>query len=100
MTDGRPGLAAMVALITEELTRIVAEKGETLPPLAVATPFLGGSLPIDSLDLATLLVVLERRLALDPFRSGFRQFTTVGELATLYLAEGDGRSIAPNGTTG
>ena len=75
---------SLTALIVEELARIVADKGEALPPVTPATVFLGGDLPIDSLDLATLLVVLEQRTGRDPFRAGLRQFTTVGELAALY----------------
>ncbi len=75
---------SIFALIAEELGRIVADKGEVLPPLGMDSLFLGGDLPIDSLDLATLLVVLEQRTGQDPFRDGFRQFTTVGELAVLY----------------
>lgn len=74
----------MMTMIAEELGRIVADKGAVLPPLAPDTVFLGGALPIDSLDLATLLVVLEQRTGEDPFRAGFRHFTTVGELAALY----------------
>lgn len=74
----------MLALIAEELGRILAEKGAALPPLREDTAFLGGELPMDSLDLATLLVVLEQRTGVDPFRAGFRQFSTVGELAALY----------------
>ncbi len=80
MTDTLP----MLAVIAEELARIVADKGETLPPLTPNSVFLGGELPIDSLDLATLLVMLEQRTGQDPFRAGLRQFTTVGELAALY----------------
>lgn len=71
-------------VIAEELAEIVRAKGETLPPLDDGTEFLGGALPIDSLDLATLLVVLERRTGRDPFREGFRQFRTIGELVALY----------------
>ncbi|MFD1627102.1 phosphopantetheine-binding protein [Azospirillum griseum] len=74
----------MFDVISEELARIVADKGERLPSLSLDTVFLGGELPIDSLDLATLLVVLEQRTGQDPFRDGLRQFTTVGELAALY----------------
>lgn len=77
---------AVRAMIAEELGRIAADKGETLPALEPATVFLDGGLPIDSLDLATLLVVLEQRTGLDPFRAGFRQFNTVEELAALYAA--------------
>lgn len=73
-----------LAAIAEELAGIVADKGELLPPLTPQTVFLGGALPVDSLDLATLLVVLEKRFGFDPFRQGFRRFTTVGELAAIY----------------
>ncbi|MBP2299091.1 acyl carrier protein [Azospirillum picis] len=76
----------MLAMIAEELERIAVEKGERLPLLTPDSRFLDGDLPIDSLDLATLLVVLEQRTGKDPFRAGFRQFTTVGELAALYTA--------------
>ncbi|CAK0775490.1 Carrier domain-containing protein [Azospirillaceae bacterium] len=75
---------SMIEAITEELGRILRDKGETMPPIDADTAFLGGALPMDSLDLATLLVVLERRTGQDPFRAGFRQFVTVGELASLY----------------
>ena len=75
---------SIFALIAEELGRIAADKGEVLPSLTADSRFLDGDLPIDSLDLATLLVVLEQRTGQDPFREGFRQFTTVGELAALY----------------
>jgi acyl carrier protein len=75
---------AAEAAIAEELAVIVADKGEVLPLLTTDSVFLGGTLPVDSLDLATLLVVLEKRFGADPFRQGFRRFTTVGELAALY----------------
>lgn len=71
-------------VIAEELAAIVAEKGDVLPPLDGTSVLLGGELPIDSLDLATLLVVLEKRFGYDPFRDGFRRFTTAGELAAIY----------------
>ena len=80
---------SMLALITEELSRIAADKGETLPAVGPDSRFLDGGLPIDSLDLATLLVVLEQRTGQDPFRAGFRQFATLGELASLYRADAD-----------
>lgn len=75
---------SILALIADELARIAADKGESLPPIGPESVFLGGELPIDSLDLATLLVVLEQRTGQDPFRAGFIQFNTVGELAALY----------------
>lgn len=77
---------SMLDLIAEETGRILRDKGEAVPPITAATVFLGGDLPMDSLDLATLIVVLEGRTGCDPFRAGFHRFTTVGELAALYAA--------------
>lgn len=74
----------MLSVIVEELARIVADKGEVLPDVGPDSLFLDGGLPVDSLDLATLLVVLEGRTGKDPFRAGLRQFQSLGELATLY----------------
>lgn len=87
MNDQAINFGALLALINEELSAIMAEKGDVLPPLTADSVFLGGQSPVDSLDLATLLVTLERRLKVDPFRRGFRQFATAGELAALYVAE-------------
>jgi len=78
------GFDDLLALIAAELAIIVAEKGDVLPEIGRDSVFLGGDLPVDSLDLATLLVVLERKLGVDPFRAGFRRFTTAGELADIY----------------
>jgi acyl carrier protein len=41
-------------------------------------------LPMDSLDLATLIVILEINTGLDPFREGFKTFHNVGQLIELY----------------
>lgn len=67
-----------------QLTRkIIEQKGATCPELTADIDFLKDT-PMDSLDLATLLVSLESELGKDPFREGFKHFTTVGELAALY----------------
>ncbi|OYQ37431.1 hypothetical protein CHU95_01380 [Niveispirillum lacus] len=76
----------MLALIARETARILADKGEAVAPVTADTAFLDGPLPFDSLDLATLIVALEGVTGKDPFRQGFRQFTTAGELAALYAA--------------
>jgi len=80
----RPTRAEAQTAIVEELARIIAEKGDAPPSLVPSSVFLGGGLPIDSLDLATLLVVLEKRFGFDPFRAGLRRFTTLGDLAAIY----------------
>lgn len=82
MTD----IQAMLELIARETGRILAEKGEAAAPVTADTAFLDGPLPFDSLDLATLIVALEGLTGKDPFRQGFRQFSTAGELAALYAA--------------
>ena len=82
MTD----MQAMLDLIALETSRILAEKGEATAIVTADTLFLDGPLPFDSLDLATLIVALESATGKDPFRQGFRQFTTAGELAALYVA--------------
>lgn len=82
----------MLDLIAEEVGRILRDKAESPGGgaesfrITADTVFLGGALPLDSLDLATLIVVLESRTGHDPFRAGFRHFTTAGELAALYAA--------------
>lgn len=83
MTDTQ----TMLDLIARETARILAEKGEpATATVAADTAFLDGPLPFDSLDLATLIVALEGLTGKDPFRQGFRQFNTAGELAALYAA--------------
>jgi acyl carrier protein len=77
----------VLGVIFEETARILREKGANVPALNPGIAFLGGSMDFDSLDLATLIVALEERTGTDPFRSGFKDFTTVGELASLYTAK-------------
>ncbi|ESQ85829.1 hypothetical protein AEAC466_01235 [Asticcacaulis sp. AC466] len=71
-------------LIREELTQILADKGAETGEIAADTPLLNGPLDIDSLDLATLVVVLEEKTGLTPFADGFVLFHTAGELAALF----------------
>ena len=71
-------------LIKTELSIILHEKGAADGDVSAETPLLNGPLEIDSLDLATLFVVLEEKTGLSPFSSGFVMFHTAGELATLF----------------
>lgn len=50
------------------------------------TNLLDGSLEIDSLDLAGIVVGLEVKTGQEPFRDGFVDFRTAGELAGLFAA--------------
>lgn len=70
-------------LIIEETRKIITEKGVDCPTITLNSEFLN-DLPMDSLDLATLIVSLEISTGLDPFRDGFKTFHTVDELINLY----------------
>lgn len=70
-------------LIKQQTAQIIEQKGAECPELDGNTAFLTDT-PMDSLDLATLIVNLEVLLDQDPFRDGFVQFTTLQELADLY----------------
>ncbi|MGZ3306274.1 MAG: phosphopantetheine-binding protein [Asticcacaulis sp.] len=75
-------------LIRSELTQILRDKGAPENVSAgVITPdlkLLDGPLDIDSLDLATLVVMLEEKTGKTPFADGFVLFHTAGELAKLF----------------
>lgn len=60
-------------------------KGEDPRPVAADTELLGDELGIDSLDLAMLVRELEEITGHDPFKDGFIDFRTAGELAKLYV---------------
>lgn len=71
-------------LIRTELTQILSDKGAETGEIAADTVLLSGPLDIDSLDLATLVVVLEEKTGKTPFANGFVLFHTAGELAALF----------------
>jgi acyl carrier protein len=73
-------------LIQQELTQILIEKGAVAPVITHDTLLLNGPLDIDSLDLATLVVLLEEKTGKTPFAGGFVLFHTAGELADLFGA--------------
>jgi len=73
----------MIDIVIAELQQILAGKGIDSCAVAPDSRLLD-DLPIDSLDLATLIVTLEEQTGREPFKAGFRMFTTVGELAALF----------------
>ena len=73
------------AMIQNSVGQVLAAKGLQSPKLDISTPLLGSGLGFNSLDLATVVIDLEKITGVDPFRDGFREFTTAGELAELYL---------------
>jgi len=70
--------------IRRSLQRIILEKGEAEIDILENTRILGSKLPIDSLDLATLVIELQTLTGKDPFVNGFIEFQTAGELADLF----------------
>ncbi len=83
MTMGHEELITRIQLI---LNQILDAKGVPRVELSEDVPVLDGTLPIDSLDLAQIVIELQSATGKDPFRDGFIQFRTVGELARLFAA--------------
>jgi acyl carrier protein len=77
----------LIEKIREIVERIAAEKNLPGAPVMADTLLLGPALGIDSLDLAAIVVELSETTGKDPFRSGFIEFRTVGELSRLYAGE-------------
>jgi acyl carrier protein len=76
-------MTAIKEQIFTETKKIITEKGLDCPEIKLDSRFLL-DLPMDSLDLATLIVTLEMSLELDPFSQGFKIFHTVEQLIELY----------------
>jgi hypothetical protein len=72
--------AKLIEVISARLT--ATEKGDH--PLEEKTALLGDSLPLDSLELAVVVLEMGKITGKDPFASGFIEFQTLGELARLY----------------
>ncbi len=70
--------------VCRRLRDAMAAKGLPVPVIDRNTPILGGPLPLDSLDLAGIVVELETATGRDPFKDGFINFRTIGELANLF----------------
>jgi acyl carrier protein len=75
----------MLQQIAAVVNRLLSDKGAAAAAISNDTQLLGGDVDMDSLDLAMLVRELEDVVGADPFRDGFIEFRTAGELATLYL---------------
>jgi len=71
-------------LIDRTWNEILKSKGLSPTALSEEMTLIGQTSPIDSLDLAQIVVELQSQTGLDPFRSGFIEFRTAGELASLF----------------
>lgn len=70
--------------IQTSIDRILQAKGVPPTPVSDDTALLEGQIPIDSLDLAEIVLELQSSTGRDPFESGFVEFRTAGELAALF----------------
>jgi acyl carrier protein len=76
--------AEIQSVIETTLNQILDGKGDARVTLHGDTELLDGALPIDSLDLAQIVLELQSLTGRDPFEAGFIEFRTVGELAALF----------------
>jgi acyl carrier protein len=76
----RPSVRDQVAATVNQ---VLVESGRSSRELTDADS-LTGDLALDSLDLAVVVVQLEQRLGVDPFRNGARGVRTFGDLVTRY----------------
>ncbi len=74
----------IVETVRKIINRILLDKANDSREIDADTIIIGGNIPIDSLDLATIVIELEAKTGKDPFEAGFLNFSTVGELAELY----------------
>jgi acyl carrier protein len=75
---------AVLNLIEDIIANLAQSRGLPRPAVRESMHVLGGELPLDSMDLASVVLELESRTGYDPFKAGFINFRTVGELARLY----------------
>ena len=76
----------VLSLIEKTLNEILEAKGAARLTVTEDFALLGGTHPIDSLDLAQVVLELQGRTGRDPFEDGFIEFRTAGELASLFSA--------------
>ena len=69
--------------LAETIVQIVRDKGRILDAVR-DDDTLQGSLGLDSLDLAVLVVRAEQQLGFDPFRDGGGLVATFGQLVDRY----------------
>ena len=65
------------------INRVLTDSGRPAKSIELADS-LTGTLALDSLDLAVLVVGLEQALGVDPFRNGAQPVLTVGEVIHVY----------------
>ena len=96
MTAINGGARDVAAAVREAILAVYRDTGRP-PRETPAASLLGSDLGLDSLDLAQIIVLLERSLGVDPFRDArattpHPPIRTVGHLVTLYADALSGRS--------
>jgi len=71
--------------VTTAIRSVLHDTGRDTKPVA-STMLLAADIGLDSLDLAQTIVLLERSLGIDPFRSAStsRTVRTVSDLVSIY----------------
>lgn len=69
--------------IARVINRVLTDSGRPGRDFQDADVLIG-TIGLDSLDLAVMVVGLEQELGVDPFRAGARPVQTFGELVVLY----------------
>ncbi len=87
----KPDVAAAVASAIESVLRDTGRHTKPVEPAMLLAADLG----LDSLDLAQTIVLLERSLGIDPFRSAStsRTVRTVSDLVAIYDTALDSRAV-------
>jgi acyl carrier protein len=96
MTAINGGARDVAAAVREAILAVYRDTGRP-PRETLASSLLGSDLGLDSLDLAQIIVLLERALGVDPFRDArattpHPPIRTVDHLVTLYADALSGRS--------
>ena len=69
--------------VVSAIEKVLTDSGRSKCAFADAAT-LTGDLGLDSLDLAVLVVTLEQRLGVDPFRDTTANARTLGDLVSVY----------------
>ena len=77
--------ADVTTKVSDVINRVLTDTGRAAREFRSADT-LTGTIGLDSLDLAVLVVGLEQSLGVDPFRSGAAPVATFGQLVDLYVA--------------
>ena len=70
-------------IVCEVINRVLNDSGRSAREFQ-SDDSLIGTIGLDSLDLAVMVVGMEQALGVDPFRSGAAPVATFGELVDLY----------------